>query len=252
MKVSSLILFFGFIMTPAFAIAQDRTMKTIWTIEASTSTPTAQKLKPRDYIFRQRLLPTAIAQIDGIALGVSIEGVTNETQLVEIQSAGAAVFCDPVVRAQKLIGHAQPCFIDGDNDGRFEGLFMTTSVTEGLLNIQGNRPKKPRAILPVTYKKLASDQFKRQLFFGIQYRGNANVLSNHVFEYNFGDLNTVEKDSITNRFIVKRNELPMKMDIMGGSFTLMSESADGIVVRIDKTLPSQPFGVLQTTTYRFY
>lgn len=233
-------------------LAQDRSLNTVWMIEGSADIPKEMELKPRDYVFRQRLLPTAVAQTEGVGEGAPIAGVTDKTQLVEVKSLGVAVFCDPLVRAQKLIGHAQPCFVDADNDGRFEALFMTSSVTEGLLNIQGNRPKKPRAITPVTYKRLAADKFERQLFFGIQYRGNANVVSSHVFEYNFGDIGAAEKDAITNRFVVKRDELPVKRDVMGGSFTILSESTDGIVVRIDKPLPSQPFGVFQTTTYRFY
>ena len=240
----------AFVVAPASAMAADRTVTTLWMIEDRGAAGETREVRRGDFVFKQRLLPTGLAELEMDPASPQVAGLADGMQLVELQSREGLVFCDPVIRPQKLIGHGQRCLVDGDRDGRFEGLFLTTSVTKGILTIQGKRPKAPRAVGPIAYRRVDPTEFKTELFVALEYRGNANPLGNHVFEINFGSAERT--GSLTGRLIHKKGDIPGSKEVMGGRFTILETTPDGLRVRIDKPLPSQPFGVIQTTTYRIY
>lgn len=229
------------------AWAGDRSLHNVWTIQEDPTLRGERTLAREDYVLKQRLLPTGL-----VALSNDFEevGLTAGSQLIEVRSPGALVFCDPIPRAQKLVGHSQPCLIDADNDGRFEGLFLTSSVTKGILTVEGSRPKTPRAIVPIAYHRLDVAAFGLSLFVGVQYRGNANPAGNHVFQINYGSDSSV--GSLTDRFVVGKAAFPMSRTPFGAQFDLLAQTPEGIQVRVSKTIPTQPFGVVKTTTYTFY
>ncbi len=232
------------------AIAGDRQLTTVWMIEEAPVSPEEREVVREDFVIRQRLMPVGVAQLTAVDLPSGIDASLSAAQLVEIRTPNALVFCDPEIRSQKPIGHAQSCFVDADRDGRFEAMFLTSSVTKGLLTIQGNRPKNPKAITPIPYKRLLPEDFKAEYFVGVQYRGNANPAHNHVFEINFGTQGKM--GALSDRFIIKRSEIPGSRTPFGGQFTILSENQTGIKIRVDRPFPSQPFGIVQTTTYRIY
>lgn len=229
-------------------VAAQRGVMTIWNVEAAEPRPEPFQVGPNDYVIRQRLLPMGLAELNGAApgLGAMVAG----KQLIELQGGGAAIFCDPVIRAKKLLGHAQLCLMDSDRDGRFDAYFETSSVTKGIVTIQGSRPKRPTALEPVGYRRIDPRQFDQQLFLGVQYRGNANIFGNFVFEIRYGSEGNM--GSLTRRILHKKANVPGSTDVLGGRFSILESGSGGIKVRIDSPLPPQPFGVLQTTTYRIY
>lgn len=229
------------------AWAGDRSLQTVWTIQEDASLLGERKIVREDYVLKQRLLPSGLA---ALASSVEEAGLVAGSQLIEVRSPGAVVFCDPAPRAQKLLGHAQPCVVDADNDGRFEGLFLTTSATKGILTIEGNRPKAPRAIMPIAYKRLDVAAFSIPLFVGVQYRGNANPAGNHVFQINYGSDASV--GSLSERFVVGKANLPATRTPFGAEIGLLTGTPEGINVRVIRTIPAQLFGVMKTTTYRIY
>jgi hypothetical protein len=231
----------------ATARAADRSLHSVWTIQEDPTLLGERTLAREDYVLKQRLLPTGLVSLSS---DVAEAKLTVGSQLIEVRSQGALVFCDPEPRAQKLIGHAQPCLVDADNDGRFEGLFFTSSTTKGILTIQGSRPKAPRTIVPVAYQRLDVTAFALPLFVGVQYRGNANAAGNHIFQINYGGETSV--GSLTDRFMVGKAMLPASRTPFGAQFDLLGQSQEGIRVRVTKTMPTQLFGVMKTTTYTFY
>jgi hypothetical protein len=228
--------------------AAQRGMMTVWNVEKGEARPEPFQVGPNDYVFRQRLLPMGLAELTGAPPG--LESLTAGKQLIELQGGGAAIFCDPVVRPKKLLGHAQLCLVDGDRDGRFEAYFQAGSVTKGILTIQGSRPKRPTALEPVPYRRIDPKLFDLPLVLGVQYRGNANLFGNFVFEIRYGSEG--QMGSLTKRILHKKANVPGSTAILGGRFTILEAGSGGIKVRIDTPLPSQPFGVLQTTTYHIY
>jgi hypothetical protein len=231
------------------AVAADRTVFTIWMIDDREAALETRDVRRLDFVIKQRLLPAGLARLDVDGTSAGLAALTAGKQLIELQSSDALVFCDPVIRPQKLIGHGQTCLVDADKDGRFEGMFFTSSVTKGILTIQGKRPKTPRPIAPLAYRRIDPAEFGETLFVGLQYRGDANLFGNHVFEIKFGSAD--QTGSLTERVLYKKDQIPPK-EVLGGRFTILESIPDGIRVRVDKPFPRQPFAVLQTTTYRFY
>jgi hypothetical protein len=245
MRIAALALLLIGLSSPA---AAQRGVMTVWNVEAAEARPEPFRIGPNDYVIRQRLLPTGLAELTGAAPGLA--ALTAGKQLIELQGGDAAIYCDPVIRAKKLLGHAQLCLLDSDRDGRFEAYFEAGSVTKGIVTIQGSRPKRPTALEPVAYRRIDPRQFDQQLFLGIQYRGNANVFGNFVFEIRYGSEG--QMGSLTRRILHKKANVPGSTDVLGGRFSILEAGSGGIKVRIDAPLPPQPFGVLQTTTYRIY
>ena len=242
-------LFLAALACSAPSAAADRMLNTVWRVGESLVPAGEREVGRLDYALKHRLLPMGLAELTAGSADPG-QGLGAGTQLVEIQSAAALVFCDAGIRGQKLVGHAQPCLVDADRDGRFESLFWTTSVTKGMLTIQGKLPKKPKPIGPLPYRRLDPGQFKDALFVGLQYRGDANIFGNHVFEVKYGS--DEKTGSLTERILHKKANIPGSTDFLGGRFTILSAGADAIRVRVDRPIPDQPFAVFQTTTYRIY
>jgi hypothetical protein len=232
------------------AMAADRELLTLWKVDVGTAEPTELEVGPGDFVIKQRLLPTGLVELGPEAGRAGIEGIAEGKQLVEVRSAGAAVYCDPVLRAQKLIGHAQPCFVDADFDGRFEGLFRTTSVTKGILTVQGQRPKTPKSIPPISYRQVDPATFGQKLFVGIEYGGGSVLGANYVFSVSYGS--TQQTGSLTGEIVHKKEDVPGVQNAMGGRFTILAATPRGLRVRVDQPIPSDTFSVVQTTTYRIY
>jgi hypothetical protein len=247
MKLVTVIAAFLALSSPA--MAAERSLMTVWMIDDRAAVPETRDLRSGDFVFKQRLLPAGLARIAVGAASPGPSGLADGRQLIELQS-DVPVFCDPVIGPKKLIGHGQTCLIDADRDGRFEGMFLTSSVTKGILTIQGKRPKTAKAIAPVAYRRLDPTEFEEDLFVGLQYRGNANLFGNEVFEIKYGSAERT--GSLTKRLLHKKANIPGSTDFLGGRFTILESTPQGIRVRIDKPMPRQPFGVIQTTTYHFY
>ncbi len=228
--------------------AAQRGVMTVWNVEAAEARPEPFRIGPNDYVIRQRLLPMGLAELAAAAPG--LEALTAGKQLIELQGGGAAIFCDPVIRARGVFGKAQLCLMDADRDGRFESWFEAGSVTKGIVTIQGRPPKRPTALAPVAYRRIDPRQFDQQIFLGVQYRGNANVFGNFVFEIRYGSEG--QMGSLTRRILHKKANVPGSTDVLGGRFSILESGSGGILVRVDTPLPPQPFGVIQTTTYHIY
>lgn len=233
----------------ASAAAADRMVTTVWMVGESLVPAGERDVARLDYVLKHRLLPLGLAELTAGSSDAG-HGLEAGRQLVEIQSSAALVFCDAGIRGQKLVGHAQPCLIDADRDGRFESLFWTSSVTKGMLTIQGKLPKKPKPIGPLAYRRVDPGEFEGALFVGLQYRGDANLFGNQVFEVKYGSED--KTGSLTERVLHKKGNIPGSTVFLGGRFTILAASADGIRVRVDQPIPAQAFGVFQTTTYRIY
>jgi hypothetical protein len=222
-----------------------RSLTTVWAVGDSLLSTDVREVGVGDYVLKHRLLPSGLAE-----LVAGVEGLAPGQQLVEIGGGEALVFCDAEIRSKKLVGHAQPCLVDADRDGRFEGIFHTTSVTKGLLTIEGKRPKAAKPIAPAAYRRLDPAAFRQALFVGLEYRGSANLVGNHVFEVNYGS--DERTGSLSRRLTRKGSKLDAPMEFMGGQFSILGTTANGIRVRLNRSIPPQPFGVLVTTTYRIY
>ena len=237
------------VLAASTAQAQSRSMQTIWMIQPGAGLEGERDLAAGDFVVKQRLLPMGLSELES---DVVVKGVTLTagTQLVEVQSPGAKVYCPATVAKQKLIGMAQLCLVDGDRDGRFEGWFKTQSQTKGLLTIGGSRPKTPTAIAPVAYREIEPVKMKDEYFVAIERRNYFNIYSRESFMIVFG--RDGEVDRLTSPISFTSSEMPKDLTVLGARFTAISEADGKMRVKILSGMPVQPFGVIKTTTYSFH
>jgi hypothetical protein len=244
-------LFLAMMILPAVpAAAQSRDMMTVYVIQPGAVPEGERELASGDYVVRQRLLPTGLAELADAAMIKPGVTIAVGTRLIEVKSAAAAIRCVAERQAQKLIGHAETCFVDADRDLRFESWFQTTSSTTGILTIAGRLPKKPNSLAaPVAYRVIDPALHTPELFVGIQRRNYFNIYGRENFMIVFG--HGGETSELTTPQWVKAAQMPKELIIMGARFTALGETAGKMRVRVDAGMPAQPFGVTTTTTYTF-
>jgi hypothetical protein len=203
-----------------------------------------------DYVLKQRLLPSGLAELRE-ASQVRGTPLAAGTQLVEVTSQAGAIFCMPAVPKQKLIGASfQPCLVDDDRDGDFDGWFNAISETKGLLTIAGKRPRKLKPLSATPYASVDPNTLRADCFVGSERRNFFNIYSLESFMIAFGC--GPQADRLTAPVNFKSSEMPKEVSVLGARFTALGEAEGKMRVRVSEAMPYQPFGVVKTTTYRFY
>lgn len=223
-------------------------MHTHWSIQSQSPPEGDRALAGGEYVLQQRLLPSGLAELQtGIDLPKEGISLSAGSQLIEVKTNGVAIFCQPSIQAPKLIGHAQLCLVDSNNDDAFDGFFKTTSMTKGILTIQGNRPKQPKAIEATRFARVTPSSFKEQYFVAIERRNYFNIYGRESFMIVFG--REGDLDRITSPIQFNSSDFPKDINILGSHFTALTENEGKMIVRVHSAMPEQPFGIM---TYRVY
>ena len=235
---------------PSIAGGQSRNLQSMWIIQP-TAVPAGERLLASgEFVLRQRLLPSGLAELEA-PLTIGDETLAAGTQLVEARTSGLKVFCVPAVPKQKLIGASfQPCMIDSDADGAFEGWFNAMSQTKSILMLTGKYPKKPKAIAATRYREVAPATMRDEYFVAIERRNYFNIYSRESFMIAYGHGDEVER--LTAPISFKSEEMPRELTVLGSRFTALSEQDGKMLVRVSQAMPTQPFAVVTTTSYTFY
>lgn len=228
-----------------------RRMSTVYEIQPGAAPEGERELASKDWVLKQALLPKGLAELTEPAELKPGEPILPVgLRLIAVDSEVAVVRCVAARQPQKLVGHAQPCFVDADRDGRFEAHFFTTSDVAALLTISGRVPKSPRPLArPVAYRDIDPVFNDPPLFVGIQRRNYFNIYGRENFMIVFGSEG--DTGEITAPVWIKAKELPKELQVMGARFTALGEAAGRLRVRVDAAMPRQPFGISTTTTYMF-
>lgn len=235
---------------PSMAAEPRRDIRSTWIIQPAAAPSGDQLLDSGEFVLRQRLLPSGLAELSA-PLSIGDETFPAGTQLVEAQTSGMKVFCAPDVPKQKLIGASfQPCLIDADGDGAFEGWFNALSQTRSILMLTGRYPKKPRAIAPTRYREVAPATMRDEYFVAIERRNYFNIYSRESFMIAYGHGDQIER--LTAPVSFKSEEMPRELTVLGSRFTALSEQDGKMLVRVAQAMPMQPFAVSVTTSYTFY
>lgn len=239
------------LLLPMPVLAQDRAMQTVWIVQPQSPPQGELILSGGQNILKQRLLPSGLAELVAeTAIPETAVSLPAGTQLIEVKSRDMAIFCQTDAKGRGLKSALQYCLTDSDADGRFDGYFRTASATKGLPTIQGYRPKHVKPIDAVGYRRVAPASLRDEYFVAIERRNFFNIYGRESFTIAFGKEGDV--DRITAPISFKSSELPKEMNILGARFTALGEENGQMRIRVDATMPMQPFGVVSTTTYRFY
>ena len=243
---------------PPMPAKLERNLSTLWIVMPATE-PAGREVsvKSGELIMKQRLIPAGLAKLTGSA--VDPEGkfeLTSGAELFRVQS-GVPVYCIAGKRAPGGVakwlvggGSSQLCLVDADSDGRFEGEFTTASAVGGLPTIAGKRPKEADPLVaPVAYERADPSTMTTQYWVGIEYQGKPLLYNRRNFAVSFG---TDKSDSSLTDWVYTGAEMPASQTLLGATWTVLALEEDRLKVRIDQPIPPQPFGIVQTTTYRFY
>jgi len=235
---------------PSVAEGQSRNLQSMWVIQPAAVPAGERLLASGEFVLKQRLLPTGLAELE-VPLSIGDETLPAGTQLVEARTSGVKVFCVPAVPKQKLVGASfQPCLIDADADGAFEGRFNAISQTKSILMLTGKYPKKPRAIAATRYRQVPPATMRDEFFVAIERRNYFNIYSRESFMIAYGRDDQLER--LTAPVSFKSEEMPRELTVLGSRFTALSEQDGKMLIRVTQAMPMQPFAVATTTSYSFY
>lgn len=234
-------------------------VKMVWMIQSPTSFEASEKtVTDGSHVLKQRLLPIALATLSSdVAMIRGSKLVLNAgAQLLLAPTTEGRVFCAlETMRMSKSgallenTGSTTLCLLDKDKNGRFDAAFEVVSSPTGIV-MQGVVPKQP-IIVDATYDIRPREELKGEYWVGIRYEQYFNIYGNRMLMTDFGGRGM--KQSLTTFDKFKSNGVfPRDLSVLGARFTILSAEEKGVRVKLKAPMPAQPFGVVSTTTYRFY
>lgn len=240
------------------ARALSRSFSTMWIVMPDNQrTPREVSVKGGELILKQRAMPFGLARLTGPAADPKGKfDLTAGTELFRLQS-DVPIYClagknAPTGVAKWLLGGSTThlCLVDADADGRFEGQFVTASQVEGLPTLVGKRPKTADPIIaPAAYAPAAPSSGTTQYWVGVEYQGKPLLYNRRNFTVSFG--NGKDKGSLTD-WVYTGGTFPAEQTLLGAKWTVLALDGDQLKVRIDQSMPPQPFAIMHSVTYRFY
>jgi hypothetical protein len=239
---------------PIRAEAQDRDLGNTWVIEPVADGEGEALVPKGDYLLKQRLLPTGLVELKA---DVELPGgkLASGSQLIEVRPSEARIFCWPRTAKLKLLGRTfQPCLVDGNGDGAFDSWFTAGTTTQGILSIVGTWPHKTRALpSAVPFVRVAPAAMRDRYFVAIEHATAFIDPSRHLLLTAYGrEGESGSKDKVqrlSDGPSLGEGALPKDFEMLGARFTVLSASAEGLKVRISRTMPAQTFGVMTIITY---
>jgi hypothetical protein len=247
------------------SFAESKKFTTIWMVadpldksaQVEGGTPQNLKLKSGDIFLKHRLLPQSAAKLETDI--VDEKGsilLQKNSEMFSLEAGAAKIFCSvnqskPNLGMSILIGSTgfgHVCAIDHDADGRFDAHFKAKGLVEGLPSISGRVPKAPKVVTSGAYTEIAPAQMITQYFVGIEYEGKPLIYNRRNFRITFGE--GKRNESLSDWRYVSGKDYPQSLELLDSKFTVLGEKDGEIDVRIDRSIPAQPFNVFVRISYR--
>jgi hypothetical protein len=225
-------------------------LSTTWWIEPIEAPSGVRYLTSKEQVLKQRLLPEGLTKLSRSVSKIEVGAeLPAGTELIEVAGGPGPIFCEGVLQQGKLTGRAQVCFMDSDGDQRFDTTFQSRSQTPALVMINGRMPKKSLQLAtPISYQTVDPATATLGTFVAIERRNFFNIYGRESFTILFGSSDQQER--LTDPVQFKSSDLPKQMNILGSSFTALSEKDGRMAIKVEAAMPRSPFGVYQSITYR--
>ena len=241
------------VATPALA-AKRETFATIWHVEPAPVPAAEQSVAPGALVLRQRLLPTGLAVLDE-AWREGSTTIPAGTALIRATSA-TPVFCALAGKTGLLTALLSPlpdktlrCFVDDDADGRFDRTVKANSNVATVPQPTGRLPDDRTPTIALRYSPRDPATFDGGYLVGVRYTGQAKIGTLRRFETVYGTEGHWGFFTGDNLFTKRDSDLPRAVSALGASFTVLGGDGKAVRVRVDQTIPAQPFAVAVTTMY---
>jgi hypothetical protein len=236
--------------------------QTDWQIQGTKADDNAQAtvaLRSGDLFMKRRLLPPRAARLDAPLVGAKGEELLpSGTELFGTKSDSADIYCSTAqkgagIATQFLLGFGrtgqkQRCLIDTDRDNDFDGHFKVAGEIKGLPSLYTRTPKTLDSLDGLKYSSIDPVEMVQKYFVAVEYQGKPLLYDRRNFTVTFGT--DEKKESLTSWIYTKGSIYPQTLTYLGGQFTVLNEDQGVLNVRIDRQMPSQPFGVIKSVSFR--
>ena len=234
--------------------------RTDWQVQGAESIDIAEataSLRSGDLFMKRRLLPPRAARLDAPLLGVKGEELLPAgAELFGTKSDTVDIYCSTAqkgagIATQLLLGRTgqkQICLIDTDRDRDFDSFFKVAGEVKGLPSLYARTPKTLDRVNGLKYLPIDPIDMTQKYFVAIEYQGKPLLYDRRDFTVTFGS--DEKKESLTRWIYTKGSNYPQSLMYLGGKFTILSENQGVLNVRIDRQIPSQPFGVIKSISFR--
>jgi hypothetical protein len=238
------------------ASARSRDIETVWFIVPAQLPAGTVTVRSGGTIWRQPLVPEGVVILSGPAVTTKNGKTAIESGSRMIKArADVPIYCS--LDAHKAgagesllfgsIGERTACLIDRDRDGRFDGYFGNKVQFEGFPVVRGRYPETSDSIRPLAYSPADPKTVVGDHWVSVEYRGTG-IGGDRFFRIAFEG--PKDKSGLSEWTSLPSLGLPVSADLLGGRFTLIGAGSGEVRVRVDRTMPEQPFNVVRTFRYR--
>jgi hypothetical protein len=137
-----------------------------------------------------------------------------------------------------------------DRDGRLDGHFTKSNPVQVLPSFSGKRPETLKPVSGGRYTQADPRSMKTKYIVGIRFNRVNSLLQtpNPVFRIVYG---TEDWTGHITREIMPGPGM-QSVEALGARFRILALRGDSVEVDIDRTIPPQPFGVEQKTSFGYY
>ncbi len=244
-------------MEPAHAKTQYYTID--WMIDPILPKLETVTVKPGDVVTEARLLPSGLIAIDSPAVGSDGKVIVSSgAQLLTLSSniMAACTFTFPVysdirnffVRSSQEFN----CFVDEENDGKFESTFKLVSSVIGIPPQFGRIPKKRRSVSPVPYHKIPfseGTQFPRLRF---KYSHQDKLTGHSYFGLCIANGSSKKEPCFDGYSGVRSDKIPKEIGVAGSIAVAIAKKGSLVTLDVKSGLKQMAFLGEERTQFVFY
>jgi hypothetical protein len=225
---------------------------TLWLVEPAPVPAGELNVAPGTLLIKQRLLPLGLAVLDdGYDAAKPEDSIAAGSQLIRMRSpSDKPIYCALRTKSNLLSEmlstlptKTMRCFVDDDKDGRFDRDVKASSSIESLPHPSGLLPKDPAPTIALRYSTRDISQFSENYYVGVKYNGQAMIGTLRRFTTVYGTEKRWGYFTGDNIFTKRDRDLPKTLEVLDSSFTVLGGDGKNVRIRVDRTMPAQPFGV---------
>jgi hypothetical protein len=236
---------------------QQQSFRTVWQVEAATGPETELSIAPGALVFKQRLLPFGLAVLDEEYRASKLdENLSIGTELIRTVGSAFPVYCALRAKNPNFLAALSPlpnkkmrCFVDDNQDGRFDREMIGYSNTPELPHPIGFLPKSMVPTVSLRYSTRDATKFSSGFVVGVKYTGQAKIGTLRRFQTVYGTEDRWGYFSSDNIFTKRDSDLPKTLAVLGATFVVLGGDGRNVRIRVDRMMPPQPFGVVARTIY---
>lgn len=243
---------------PTTVQAASRRYEIVWKVDPIAPSLEERTVKPGDVIARARLVPPTLLAIESDAVGDNANIVMPRgTQLIAlragVRSACTFTFAPANVLQGFMRGNQRfTCFVDEDNDGKFETTFHVASNNIGVPSSFGAIPRTRSLITPVAYRPLSPSDAVGVPMLLFKYSHQDKITGHSYFGICLENASTHKQPCFDGYSGVRSDKLPKEIGAMGNDAIATEKQGDRITLVVRSGFLPMLFTAEEIVRLTFY